>query len=342
MAVTITQLGRYRILDECFQYRLHQPSTSPDSKFRGYWSVDDLLDAISNKADQNIGERTLKEDIARMRESPDLAYYAPIENEWGIGYRYSEMDFKISEKPISPAGVKALEDVVELLHQFKGFRYFEGVEGLIYNIEEKINRSDFIEVQFDVLPDYRGLSFIETIKKAIKERTVLKMTYKAFYEEAETPRHIHPYLLKEYNNRWFVYAYTNEYKGEGVYGLDRIKLLEQTGKKYRALRKDGKPRIINYFKDIIGVTNFDNKDIEDIELRVDRERANYLITKPIHISQHVIKEAKDYIWFGFRLKPNNELNALILSFGKDVVVEKPGTLATEIKQLLEEAVGNYD
>ena len=167
------------------------------------------------------------------------------------------------------------------------------------------------------------------------------MTYKAFYEEAETPRHIHPYLLKEYNNRWFVYAYTNEYKGEGVYGLDRIKRLEKTGKKYRALGTNGRLRLVNYFKDIIGVTNFEDKKVEDIVLKVKRARANYLLTKPIHKSQKVIKENADYVWFGFHLKPNHELNAFILSYGNDIMVEQPKALANEIKEILTEAAGFY-
>jgi predicted DNA-binding transcriptional regulator YafY len=165
------------------------------------------------------------------------------------------------------------------------------------------------------------------------------MTYKAFYEEAETPRHIHPYLLKEYNNRWFVYAYTDEYKGEGVYGLDRIIRVEKIKKRYR---KPAKTKIIEYFKDIIGVTNFEDKEVEDIVLKVNRARANYLITKPIHKSQKVIKETSNHVFFSFRLKPNHELNAFILGYGKDIVVEKPKSLAHEIKTILSEAVGNYE
>jgi predicted DNA-binding transcriptional regulator YafY len=342
MPITKSQIARYRIIDECFQNTNHQPSSSPNPNFRGIWPIVDLMDAIFKKLDSDISDRTLKTDLERMRDDIDLAYYAPIANKKGIGYYYTNKNFKLSERPLSPAAVRSLEDVIELLHQFKGFKYFEGVEGLIYNIEEKINHSDFIDVQFDVLPDYRGLEFIEEIKKAIKEKVVLKMNYKAFYEEADAPRHIHPYLLKEYNNRWFVYAYTNEYKDEGVYGLDRIKWLEKTDKKYKPLGNSGKPRIINYFKDIIGVTNFADKSVEDIVLKVKRERANYLITKPIHKSQCIIKESEGYIWFGFRLKPNNELNAIILSFGKDMIVETPAVLVSEIKLLMEEAVRNYE
>jgi len=338
MSVTTKQIARYRIIDECLSNKMHQPSGSDNPADRGIWSLDDLINAIMSKLDQPVSKRTVQEDIKRMREDIDLAYYAPIANKKGIGYYYEDPEYKKTEIPLGPAEVKALKEVIELLHQFKGFKYFNDVEGLIFNIEEKVSQSDFQDVQFDVLPDYRGLQFIDPIKKAINEQKVLKMTYQAFYEEAEIPRHIHPYLLKEYNNRWFVYGYTDEYKGEGVYGLDRIKKLEKTDKRYR---KPNKKKIIEYFKDIIGVTNYEDREVEEIVLRMNRDRANYLLTKPVHKSQQVIKENKEFVWFRFYLKPNNELTALILNYGKDVVVEKPPSLVTEIRGLLEKALSNY-
>ena len=344
MAVTTKQIARYRIIDECLQNHYHLPSTSDNPGHRGIWSFQDLSDAITEKLDLDkpVSERTLKEDIKRMREDPDLAYYAPIENVRGLGYKYADRDYKLTEQPLKPADIEALNDVLGLLKQFKGFKYFADAEGLIHNIEENIIRSEFIDVEFDVLPDYRGLEYIEPIKKAIKEKKVLKMTYRAFTDNAEVPRHIHPYMLKEYNNRWFVYAFTEEYKDtdrpEGVYGLERIVQLVGADKKYV---KPNIKRIKDYFKDIIGVTNYEDKDVEDILIRMKKHRALYLRTKPVHHSQKVVKESLEYDWFSFKLKPNPELRALILGYGKDAFVEKPASLAMEIKQVLQEAAGQY-
>ena len=340
MSVTTKQIARYRIIDECLQNTMHMPSTSNNPEHRGMWSISDLMNAIVEKSDMEISvsDRTIKEDIYRMKNDANLGYYAPIENKFGVGYYYSEPGFKITETPLSPAELQALNDVISLLKQFKGFKYFEGAEGLIHNIEERISHSEFLDIQFDVLPGYRGLEYIDAIKKAITNKQVLKMTYKAFYEEAEIPRHIHPYLLKEYNNRWFVYAYTDEYKSEGVYGLDRINKLEKTNRKYR---NPNKKLIIDYFKDIIGVTNYADKEVEKIVLKVNGERANYLVTKPVHHSQKVIDTGDNYIKFELTLKPNNELMAWILSFGKDMVVEEPASLVQEIKSHLQKAYDNY-
>ncbi len=341
MALTKYQFARYRIIHECLKNDLHIPSTSLNPEDRGIWPIADLSEKITEKLDleKPVSDRQLAEDISRMKDNPDLAYYAPIGNKRSVGYYYSNRDYELNDRPLRPAEVTALKEVIELLKQFKGFKYFEDAEGLVYNIEEKILHSEFTDVQFDVLPDYRGLEFIDSIKKAIRNQRVLKMTYKAFYEEAEIPRHIHPYLLKEYNNRWFVYAYTNEYKEEGVYGLDRIIKLEQTDKHYK---KADKKKIINYFKDIIGVTNYQERAVEEIVLRVKKPRANYLRTKPIHRSQKLIKESLEYDWFSFRLKPNRELTALILGFGEDMIVEKPLSLVKEVGAILQEAADHYN
>jgi predicted DNA-binding transcriptional regulator YafY len=340
MADTKKQLARYRIINECLTNKGHMPSTSHNPADMGCWTIKELIDAIYEKTDGEISvsERTIKDDLARMKEDPDLKYFAPIKNKRGVGYYYSDPDYDFTDLPLSPANIDTINEMIGIIRQFKGFKYFENAEGLIYYLEKQVNKSDFKNVQFDVLPDYSGTKHIDPLKKAINNKKVVKIIYQPFYEEAETIFHIHPYLLKEYNNRWFVYAYTNEYGSEGVYALDRIKKVTVTKEPYR---EPDIQKIIDYFRDIIGVTNYKDKKVETVVLKVSRERANYLITKPVHRSQKVIEENEKYVWFEFKLKPNNELNALILSFGKDMVVEKPASLAREIKSLLQKAYENY-
>jgi hypothetical protein len=172
MAVTTKQIARYRIIDECLKNNLHIPSTSDNPEHYGIWSLIDLQDAIKEKLDlaKTVSDRTLKEDLHRMKEDADLAYFAPIENIRGIGYYYADKDYKLTEQPLKPAEIEALKDIVEFLHQFKGFRYFADAEGLIHNIEENITKSEFVDVEFDVLPDYRGLEYIEPLKRQLNQR----------------------------------------------------------------------------------------------------------------------------------------------------------------------------
>ncbi len=338
MASKTNQIARYRVIDECLNNRYHLPSTSNNPADRGIWPIRDLQEAIEERTGLLVSGRTVQEDINRMRYDMDLAYYAPIQNKKGIGYFY-EKPFTLTETRLGPSEIRALKETIMLLKQFKGFKYFEEVEGLIYNINTNINKPEFFDIQFDTLPDYRGLDFIQPLEKAITEKSVLKMVYKPFDDDAEIRGFIHPYLLKEYNNRWFVYAFTEEFEGEGVYGLERIIDLEPTEKKFR---NPNKTKIRHYFKDIIGVTNYKDKKTEEIILRMTRSRAHYLRTKPVHKSQTIIKETENHVWFRFLLKPNQELTAFILNFGSDVMIEKPDSLRKELQKILSEALSNYE
>jgi predicted DNA-binding transcriptional regulator YafY len=339
MKITTSQLARYRVIDECLSNDSHIPSTSNSYKHIGLWPIKDLQKAIFEKLDlvDGVSERTVKEDIKRMRESDDLAYYAPISNERGVGYYYSDPNFQITNNPLTGYDLTFLNEIVNMLKQFKGFKYFEDVDSLIYRIEENVNRSEYNYIEFDTRPDASGLEHIEKIKDAIHSKTVLAIDYQPFDKDL-LQLHIHPYLLKEYNHRWFVYCYTNQYKGRGVYALDRIKQISKTKLTY----KNASIKIIkNYFKDIIGVTNMADRKVENIIIRLTNFRAKYMISKPSHHSQKVIKQTDTYTWFSFNLKVNNELIAFLLNYGSDLVVEEPQCLAKQIKDILQTSLKAY-
>lgn len=69
---------------------------------------------------------------------------------------------------------------------------------------------------------------------------------------------INPYHLKQYNNRWFLFCFNEEYQTISNYPLDRIVSLEE-------LNKEFEPSTINwmdYFEDIIGVTKPEEATVE--------------------------------------------------------------------------------
>lgn len=47
---------------------------------------------------------------------------------------------------------------------------------------------------------------------------------------------------------------------------------------------------MSYYQNIIGVTLYKDKPVEEIELLFEKKRAQYVITKPIHESQCVLEE----------------------------------------------------
>ena len=339
MKITTSQLARYRVIDECLSNDSHIPSTSSSNRHFGLWPIKDLQEAILNKLDlpEGVSERTVKEDLKRMRESDDLAYYAPISNERGVGYYYSDPDYQITKNPLTGHDLGFLNEIVNMLKQFKGFKYFDDVESLIYRIEQNVSKSEYNYIEFDTRPEATGLEHIERIKNSIHDKTVLEINYKPF-DKDEILLHIHPYLLKEYNNRWFVFCYTNEYKGRGVYALDRIRSIRKTQLKYKTTSIK---TIQNYFKDIIGVTNMSDREVKNIVIRLTNFRAKYLISKPNHHTQKVIKQDETYTWFRLNIKVNQEFIAYLLSYGPDLIVEEPECLVKQMKDLLLKTINEY-
>ena len=85
-----------------------------------------------------------------------------------------------------------------------------------------------------------------------------------------------------------------------------------------------------YFDDIIGVTVPEDTEPVDVLLRVRNYRANFIRTKPLHLTQRIIKETKDFTTFSINVKINKELIALIMSFDSDAEVLSPASLREEI------------
>lgn len=336
MPSTKNALMRYYTIDECLRNTFHLPERSYDPSHRGLWTVNELLDRIYEKTGIEISERQLSQDIHDMRNG-DLGYYAPIENLRGVGYFYADPNFRISDNPLTDEDVRILNDAIEVFHQFKGFRDFERIDGLLIKLEEKINKKPYPLVQLDNLNDAKGIEWIRIIKEAIRRENALKLVYETFGGK-RSERFIHPYVLKEYNNRWFVYCYSEDYQSDGIYALDRILDLVKVKIKYI---KPTASQIEDYFKNIIGVTNEKSSIVSRIIIKVKNARARYLVTKPLHNSQEIIGTEKDCTRFSFQLKINNELVSLFLSFGSDLLVEEPLQLKEEMKKIFSDALEMY-
>jgi predicted DNA-binding transcriptional regulator YafY len=167
----------------------------------------------------------------------------------------------------------------------------------------------------------------------------LRISYQSF--KAENPKSciFHPYLLKEYRNRWFLIGRRGDSDSITNFALDRIKGIKNSGKDY--LPND----LIdteNYFNHLIGVTKPNEEEIQSIEIKVSAKQVPYVRTKPIHHSQEIIREYKNGdVVIKLFLICNYELRSVLLSFGDDLEVRKPQKLRQEMKLVFSEALKKY-
>lgn len=336
MATNKNALIRYRTIDKCLQNTGRQ------------WSLDDLIEACSDALyeyegkDSNVSKRTVQLDIQTMR-SDKLGYNAPIEVYGRKYYKYSEPNFSITDIPLTDMDLDILTESMEMLRQFKDVSLFSELNGVIQKLEDKIFRESKDQapiIHLDKNDLLLGLEHLDSIYQAILKKIVLEMNYQSFKARSASVMIFTPYILKEFNNRWFVVGRKAEDSGILTLALDRIVSLKfDLDREYEKREFDAD----NYYNNTIGVTVLRDKDLIDIELRVNRANAPYVMTKPFHPSQEMIGEYTDgSILIRLRVHHNYELERLILGFGDSITVMKPRRLKSRIKKTIAKAYSNYN
>lgn len=318
MATNKNASFRYRVLNDCFA----------DGSRR--WTIEHLIEHVSAQLNEHFGigkgisERQIKEDIHIMRSLPPRGFDAPIVCQDSV-YFYDDPTFSIEKKSLNMDDVRSLTEAVSLLRQFRGLPHFQEIEAILTKIEGKTltNDPDEIRISFENTALTRGYEHLTQLYKAIGDEQVLRITYKAFQATANEVFTMHPYYLKEYRERWYIFGLVTETDTVYNLALDRVVAIEPVKSRYKANRRFD-PAI--YFKDIVGVTRPENAVPETVLLRVDIKTAPYLETRPIHHSQRICFTEPTGVFLQYKLITNYEFIAEVLRHGEAVEVLFPESL----------------
>jgi len=326
---------RYRVIDNCLKNTGRK------------WTLDDLIDEISTRLEDDFGKatgiskRTVQADISIMKSIRPRGFDAPIVCKDGF-YSYEDPSYSIENNPLNEQDIHNLEEAIEILKQFKNIPILTDLQEMVIRLEGIIpekKQSGRKLIDFETNENLKGLSFIDPFYKAIKNMQVLHVEYLPYTYVENLKMTIHPYLLKEYHNRWFLIGYNDELKKISHLALDRIELFDLSDQKF-ILTKEYNESI--YFENVLGITIPENAKPELIELKFTPERSPYIKTKPIHHSQKLIQENENGIVVQLKLVVNKELISELLSYGKDLMVLKPESLAEITKDDLLKAIHSYD
>jgi predicted DNA-binding transcriptional regulator YafY len=336
MAFSKNALIRYRTIDKCLQNRYRQ------------WTLQDLIRACSDALYEyegryiKLSRRTLQMDLQMMR-SDKLGYHAPIEVYEKKYYRYADPDYSITNIPVSDTDIRVLSETVEMLRQFKDFSLFSELGGLIQRLEDKVYSEKTQQptvIHLDKNEKLKGLEHLDTLYQAIIKKRVLMITYQSFRASMASNLTVHPFILKEYNNRWFLIGKTAADKPVLTLALDRIlKISYEEHTPYLDEKFDGDA----YYQNTIGVTVLRPEHIQMVVLRFNALNAPYVLTKPLHHSQQLLETLEDdSIVISLEVHLNFELERLILGFGDAVEVIKPDKLRNRIHNKLLHALNRYE
>jgi predicted DNA-binding transcriptional regulator YafY len=291
-------LERYLILDE--KLRSNRRHT-----------LEQLADTCSEKLDMGISARTISDDLRYMRDR----FNAPIPKRPIDGlFDYTDRRFSILNSPLKDKQVAALKKALHILRQFEYLPQFHDIQDIILNLETRSKAQHDVTndniIAFD-RSDLAGIHFLSTLYECMLEKHPLHVGYTPYegdnndavrFADAvpfERGRgfsfHLHPYFLKEFNHRWFVFGWNEERQSADCYALDRFQFVRPL--ELRPFIPNKTIDFAHYFEHIIGVTHIPDYAIESYRMCFRKPRAFYVRTKKWKPTQIEIEETDDSITF---------------------------------------------
>ena len=331
-------LTRYKYLDEMLSDRHH------------FYDIHDLTEKCNQKLIDagfpEVSQRCIEKDINYLEYDP---FYAEIERYRVNGRRcikYKNPSFTIFRKELSEEESNLILEVLNTIGQFDGLAHFEWLDrfkmGLGLKTRPRI-------ISFSNNPYLQNSNLLGVLFDNISNQVAVRLVYHTFTDKKTKEIIFHPYLLKQYNNRWYLIGAADDAKILN-FALDRIDaVIALPEVKYKPCNGD----LTDRFDDIIGVTLYEDKNVEHILFWVSNLSMDYVNTKPIHGSQRQYKGEKEEefrsqypslnegAFFSIDCIPNYELIRELSSFGKELVVLSPSSIQEDIFNRIKSMLDSY-
>ena len=149
--------------------------------------------------DVEVGERTFQRDLAEIRSNFDIEI---IYDEKKNGY-FAQTDSTLElDKLLYFIGLAESSDIV------------------LSTMRDKNRLLQYLAVSPD--PRAKGVEHIGWLLRAIQNQTVVRFSHYN-YQSGETKDYtVCPYLLKEFEGMWYLFAFVDKLKSFRTFGLDRI------------------------------------------------------------------------------------------------------------------------
>jgi predicted DNA-binding transcriptional regulator YafY len=312
---------RYNILDYCFRNKS--------------FTFNELLSFLNEKIaeiypGEGISTRTLRDDIKVFRDK-DNGFAAPLPENIRI-LRYTESNFSIAQKPLLQYEQYLIDASQQLLERFENHPKYNKLSEALIKFQDGEEENDTSKTLFyDSNEEYKGIKYLKPLYLAIKKKQALQITFKGFQDDIATTFEFHPHILKQYNNRWFVFGLNNNIATkEWSIPLDerliKFEVIEDIT--YIETEVDWE----TFFRTMVGVVRPKDAEIIKVVLRFYNGREHYFKTKPFQpdFEEFFEEDKQDQVWFETII--NKELVQQLLSYGQDVEIIAPKSLKKEMKE----------
>lgn len=224
-----------------------------------------------------VSLRVIQKDLKEMKER----LHAPINYEGR--FRYYTEDFTLFHENMSDKERELIFEVLRTLGQFDGLKDFEWIQNYMIGLHAEERKPI---LSFTSTAELKGTKWLPRLFDVISNKQVINVSYRPF--GGKTKEYIlHPYLLKEYNGRWYLIGAIDRDNFIINFAIDRIK--DFCIKDKIPYRDYSNGDINQRFTDLVGVTLHENSKLEQIIIWVDDNTFNYVDTKHITRFQKTIK-----------------------------------------------------
>jgi len=315
MPVNKNALLRYSIIDRLVR-----------NKYKPYPTMEEIIEACLEQHSVTSSE-TIQKDMNHMRRPRPIGYNAPIYFDRKFqGYAYSEPEFSISSLALSSEEVGAIRETLDLVKMISGTSMSEKFNSAMEKVLS-ITFEDFPEgekkqaiLQTMQPPKARGFEYFELFYSACREKIPVSFVHYSYKKRKFNSIIIHPFLIKEFENKWYIVGYSEKHASIRIFGMDRVYapiLLDKPFIKVANKKTD------DYFHTMYGVFPIPKAKKQKIKIRVSSLATNYFQAYPIHESQKIVKFPDGFSNITFQVVPTIELVRLFLSHGKQVQVIEP-------------------
>lgn len=325
---------REMIIDRCL---------SGGRKYTGEQLMSLVNDELRSRGMQEITSRsTFAADINEINSKYFQQYHKDVIRRERQGrqfvYYYAIPGFSIYDRALSDKDISDIHKMVSTLRRFKGMPQFAWLDQLEVRFDMAVMNSQKTFVAFDDSYNENAMKPFAVLLQAIDKHKVVEVEYRYFGNGGPSVNILSPYFLKQYGLRWYLLGSYPDKEKIYTFALDRIAGVKvRDDIEYRPTHTDFE----HYFDDIIGVTDFENREVEHIELWASAKDLPYLITKPLHHTQKIVSQNEKGALLSIDVKWNYELEQTIFSYGEGLEIMKPVELRNKFKNRIEKLLSIY-
>ena len=286
--------------------------------------------------------------IKKLRKRP--ATFAALADYLAVESEIQAYNFNVSKRTFQ----RDVEDIfslfnIEILYDFSKKVYYiasdEQPEASARIIEafdtfNALNVSDKLSgfIHFEARKP-QGTEHLYGLLHAIKNKVQIKFTYQKYWESEKKARHVEPYALKEFKNRWYVLAKDLGDNAIKSFALDRLTELEILKKPFELPANFD---VNEHYKFSFGIISPNGDKPEVVLLSFNAFQGKYIKSLPLHSSQQVLIDNEEELQIKLSLYVTHDLVMELLSYGDTVQVLAPKMLIKQMKQAHKTAYKQYD